>query len=901
MALTTSAGAPWEWRSDTYTPDKPTLASGEPADEGGVSWLELKVRGPERLYFKSRIEMVPILFDWGNIYYVTDMVSRNETQGMPATMGIMPLASITIAANDSYPVQSAVNIRGRQGTASGSILLTDNFQLRPIAWTSLSLLLDGKEVALPSARTAGPSVSGSAECLGSSGYWMEHVLPIPAGRHTVRWQYTKRTNADRGGFLDGVRLEGGRALKVTQPRSFTFATGQAGSGKVRTNARTQRFTAEYLPPGLSLNAATGVLSGTALQPGVYESQVTARTARGDVDTVAVRIEVQADAGAALDEPRLAWTQGSDTMSYSPPCTTETTTTTDGIDALRINSGAWLETSISGPERLSFSWMASYYESEVEVLLDGTAAVLPLTSTIGWQKATLEIPAGRHRVRFQCPQSRQGNPFAIGLNPSLGFQGEYVTTSHFMLAAPDGLNYSPGMIQTWQPPGWGTALVDNVRLGSRPRPHLTTPGTITATAGSAFLRTIAVADAASITATGLPDGVTLRLSSDGQHAEWQGIPRTSGTYPMHLTATGPGGIAEVAATLFVAPPIGPALEAEGLVWRTDSAGGIAWRADEQPLPTEQNYLTWNGMDAVRTIWQNGSTSDDNAWIETDVTGPDTLHFRWLGNWSYASESVSVLLDGLPVKELTRSGAWQPVAIPIPAGSHTVRWQATSSAWGAVLDEVRLASDARAFIVEETAFSFTALRGGSKALQLSRPATVSVIGELPLGLTLSSEGTLSGRAARSGSWTVELNATTPGGTTTWPVTITVAPPCLPDWLAAHGLTGANLRSDTDGDRLPLLVEFVLGGDPSKPDYDLTPVLSFGEGFVSWQFPCGDYDEATVLARMEYSGDMKSGWAPLFCTKSTDAEGRPVHTGVLHGEFVSGRGFFRIRAEIHRPGVD
>ncbi len=901
MELTTSAGAPWEWRADTYTPDKQNLASGEPVDEGGVSWLELKVRGPERLYFKSRIEMVPIPFDWG-MFYVTDMVSRNETQVMPATMGMMPLASITIAANDSFPVQSAVNVRGRQGTASGTdALIGGGITLRPIAWTSLWLLLDGKEVALPSARTAGPSVPGTVECLGSSGYWMEHVLPIPAGRHTVRWQYTKRSDSDLGAFLDGIRLEKGSALKVTQPRAFTFAAGQAGSGRVRTNARTQRFTAEYLPPGLSLNAATGVLSGTALQPGVYESQVTARTARGDADTVAVRIEVQADAGAALDEPRLSWTQGSDTMIYNLPCTTEPTTTTDGIDAARINSGAWLETVITGPERVTFSWMASYYESGVEVLLDGTAAVLPPISTIGWQKATLEIPAGKHRLRFQCPQSREGNTISIGLNPSFGLPGEYVNFSQHVIAATDGLNYSDQMIQPWQYYGWGTALVDNVRLGSLPRPHLTTPGTITATAGSAFLRTIPVADAASITATGLPDGVTLRLSSDGQHAEWQGIPRTSGAYPMHLMATGPGGIAEVAATLFVAPPIGPALEAEGLVWRTDSTGGIAWRADEQPLPTEQNYLTWNGMDAVRTIWQNGSTSDDNAWIETDVTGPDTLHFRWLGNWSYASESVSVLLDGLPVKELTRSGAWQPVAIPIPAGSHTVRWQATSSAWGAVLDEVRLASDARAFIVEETAFSFTALRGGSKALQLSRPATVSVTGDLPPGLTLSSEGTLSGRAARSGSWTVELNATTPGGTTTWPVTITVAPPCLPDWLAAHGLTGANLRSDTDGDRLPLLVEFVLGGDPAKPDYDLTPVLSFGDGFVSWKFPRGDYDDATVLARMEYSGDMKSGWAPLFCSKSTDAEGRPVHTGVLHGEFVSGRCFFRIRAEIHRPGVD
>ena len=76
MDLRSSAGAPWQWRADEYAAGKQTLAAGAPADEGGPSWLELNVRGPDRLYFKSRIKTVLLSFDWSGIT-MSDVFPRN--------------------------------------------------------------------------------------------------------------------------------------------------------------------------------------------------------------------------------------------------------------------------------------------------------------------------------------------------------------------------------------------------------------------------------------------------------------------------------------------------------------------------------------------------------------------------------------------------------------------------------------------------------------------------------------------------------------------------------------------------------------------------------------------------------------------------------------------------------
>ena len=67
-------------------------------------------------------------------------------------------------------------------------------------------------------------------------------------------------------------------------------------------------------------------------------------------------------------------------------------------------------------------------------------------------------------------------------------------------------------------------MDNVRLESRHFPRITLPGSMDAAAETLFLHRIAVENTTSVTETGLPAGVVIKVSEDGRSAEMRGPDR-----------------------------------------------------------------------------------------------------------------------------------------------------------------------------------------------------------------------------------------------------------------------------------------------------------------------------------------------------------------------------------------
>lgn len=90
------------------------------------------------------------------------------------------------------------------------------------------------------------------------------------------------------------------------------------------------------------------------------------------------------------------------------------------------------------------------------------------------------------------------------------------------------------------------------------------------------------------------------------------------------------------------------------------------------PTEwfgQRLVSFDGHDAA----QSGGLQDaqTNA-LETEVTGPGQLSFRWRASTEFNWDYFRFYIDGAKQAELTGNTAWESYTTPIASGSHLLRW-------------------------------------------------------------------------------------------------------------------------------------------------------------------------------------------------------------------------------------
>jgi len=116
MTLRSGAEFPWHWQAESGRNGNAALTTGELTGEDTNSWLELTVKGPDRLYFWSRTEMEPVtlqvvpyffLTDWqatnwwhSNIRYgVADIYDPNHP--LDRTTGGLPLDALSVQRQDT--------------------------------------------------------------------------------------------------------------------------------------------------------------------------------------------------------------------------------------------------------------------------------------------------------------------------------------------------------------------------------------------------------------------------------------------------------------------------------------------------------------------------------------------------------------------------------------------------------------------------------------------------------------------------------------------------------------------------------------------------------------------------------------------------------------------------------
>ncbi|MCB1229489.1 MAG: M36 family metallopeptidase, partial [Verrucomicrobiae bacterium] len=131
------------------------------------------------------------------------------------------------------------------------------------------------------------SISGEVD-------WTKVALEIPAGHHSIRWEYSKDYSLDGGadaGWVDLFDRSDGQKPVITSDLLADGLTGIPFHYQIAATSSPSSFSSGALPAGLSFNSNTGIISGTPTVAGTYPVSITAQNALGSTTETLV-IEVR---------------------------------------------------------------------------------------------------------------------------------------------------------------------------------------------------------------------------------------------------------------------------------------------------------------------------------------------------------------------------------------------------------------------------------------------------------------------------------------------------------------------------------------------------------------------------------------------------------------------------------
>jgi endonuclease/exonuclease/phosphatase family metal-dependent hydrolase len=173
-----------------------------------------------------------------------------------------------------------------------------------------------------------------------------------------------------------------------------------------------------------------------------------------------------------------------------------------------------------------------------------------------------------------------------------------------------------------------------------------------------------------------------------------------------------------------------------------------------------------------------------------------------------------------------------------------------------------------------------------------------GTLPGGITLGSGGLLSGAPTAAGTFTFSAKLTdSANATATKSFTVVVREP-FDVYLASYGLSAGSGTVDSDGDGIVNLVEYLLGGDPTKASPTILPKLIYDPATAS-VVSTFSYLTATgsVSWKVQFSADLVT-WvdAPLIPGYTASvAPGDPMSQTTIRIPTTESKYFMRLSVSL------
>ncbi len=665
--------------------------------------------------------------------------------------------------------------------------------------------------------------------------------PTSAGTYTVPISATNSVGTTQATLT--LLVTSPSFAVFTSPAAVSAVAGQSFSTTLTTSGTNPSAnTASSLPAGLSINAATGVISGTPTAVGTTSATISQYTSQGHV-TGKLLFTVTA---AAPVVPVISNSAGVDAYANVPfSYALQATNSPASFTASNLPAGLVLNAStgaisgtptITGTYSVGVSAMNSRGVSGIAVVtinvntLTSAAPILSADSVAGAIGSSLTYTVTTNTPNFY-------NLYASNLPPGLSFNGSSGTISGTPTTA-GSYSTTLNVTSTY---GVSSSAVVTFKISATPAgvPTLTSPAGAAGFVGTAFGYTVAVNNGAtSVNATGLPPGLSFNVTT----GVISGTPAVSGTFSIALTATNSVGQGSATLTLAIAAvsPVAPTLTTSNALTESYilsnysgvpiSATGNPTRYAASGLPPGLSVnaatgyiggtLTTAGTYPVTISASNatGSASAVVTFIVTPVTvvpaftslsaeDTDNTGAYFADNLEASGNPTGYAASGLPPGLVLNAASGAVTGTPTVAGVYAVTVSATNAAgtgsavWTVVIYDSSVLRPAFSSTSAETAAGTGQTFGDSLPVGVlggSSNASLSLTfsyGNLPPGISgtasSSSYAYLSGTPTTAGIYPVTVTATIPGGLSASEIVtlvITTAPLTITSPAAAAGNVGS-----------------------------------------------------------------------------------------------------------------
>lgn len=235
--------------------------------------------------------------------------------------------------------------------------------------------------------------------------WKSSMTDVGPGPHNIDIYYMKDQAVAKGqdaGWVDQIVITPTTSAPVITTTTLDAYEGVYFRQIITASNAPATYAAEGLPPGLTLDATTGLLYGSVTAPGAYQITLHVTNAFGTTTQV-ITLQVGTIAqglAEALDAPAQAITSAGD-LTWVP----QWLYAHDGNDAARSGPIGDLQrsemtTQVTGPCKVTFYWGISS-EADYDFMrfyIDDVEREA-ISGEVGWTRKAFLIPSGSHTLKW----------------------------------------------------------------------------------------------------------------------------------------------------------------------------------------------------------------------------------------------------------------------------------------------------------------------------------------------------------------------------------------------------------------------------------------------------------------------------------------------------------------------